>query len=500
MMKYLLSAVGVLVLLLGLLYALLFTTPGNGYLQPVIESKIAEKVPLPVKLQTFLLRPDRFDIVLKIGDDTTIEAKGSMNLFAQSLDASYNLDIKELSTLQKLIGTRLNGPFKTEGTVKGDSTFMKIEGKSDVAKSATTYSLDLVEFEPQKALAKVSHMQIDALLYMLNQPNYARGSIDIDARAANLDPDDLDGRVVTAVRDGVLHPDPVKKDFNLSIPSDLTFKGDIETLLKGSEAISKAEFVTSVATLASKAVTYNIEKGSLATDYTLKVPDLDKLFFLTNQHMKGDITVTGNVESSKKGLRATAHSNTLGGVVEALFENGIADVKVRNIQTVALTDMLLYPHIFDSRANIKLNYDTLKELGTLHAELLNGQILPNKMSFMLQQMANFDITKEVYERTVIDTKIVKKRLISDLYMKSRLTEIKSKKALVDLEKQSIDATLEIKLRKMMLPVILKGDLTSPKIKIETKALLKSKAKEEIEKHIPENLKDSPAGELLKGLF
>jgi len=216
--------------------------------------------------------------------------------------------------------------------------------------------------------------------------------------------------------------------------------------------------------------------------------------------MKGSITVTGDAQTSKERVRVTAHSNTLGGAVDALFENGIAEVNIRNIQTVALTDMLLYPHIFDSRANAQLKYDTIKQLGTLNAQLLNGQILPNKMSFILQQMANFDITKEVYERTTIDTKIVKKRLISDLYMKSRLTEIRSKNGVIDLDKQTIDTTLDIKIRKNMLPVVIKGSLTSPKIEVEAEELLKSKAKEELQKHLPENIKESPAGELLKGLF
>ncbi len=499
-MKYLLSAIAILVLLLALLYGALFTAPGNGLLKPVIESKIAAKVPLPTKLQRFVLRPDRFDILLKIGEDTTIEAKGSMDLFSQYIDASYSVDIKELSNLEKLIGTRLNGPFRTSGSVKGDRSELKISGNSDVSGSETVYAVDLKEFEPGNLTAKVAHLQIDRLLHMLNMPPYAEGRVDIEAKIANLDMEHLDGTVVTEIREGVVNPQPVKSDFNISVPSDLTFKGDVNTRLKGSKAVSKVDFISSIATLSSKALTYDIKKGALTADYRTEIADLDKLFFLTKQHMKGSITVTGDVETSKEKVRATAHSDTLGGALDALFENGIAEVNIKNIQTVALTDMLLYPHIFDSRANAQLKYDTIKQLGTLNAQLLNGQILPNKMSFMLQQMANFDITKEVYERTTIDTKIVKKRLISDLYMKSRLTEISSKNGVVDLDKQTIDTTLDIKIRKNMLPVVIKGPLTSPKIKIEAKELLKSKAKEELEKRLPKNLKESPAGELLKGLF
>ncbi|MCF6201811.1 MAG: hypothetical protein L3J42_06800 [Hydrogenimonas sp.] len=499
-MKYIVSLLALFLLLVGAVYGLLFTSPGNSILRPVIESKISENVPLPTKLETFLLRPDRFDLLLRIGDDTLIEAKGSMSLTAQSIDATYNVDIKDLSKLQKLTEMKLNGPFKTSGTIKGDKKLLIVDGKSDLADSETSYNLRLKEFSPKELQAKIAHLKIESLLYMLNQPIYAKGRVDIKADIPGLDPDNLKGSVITAIREGLVHPEPVKRDFNISIPSDLTFKADIDTLLKETKAISKVDFKTSIANLFSKALTYDIKKGVLTADYRADVADLDKLYFLTNQHMKGDITVTGDLELSGKKVRATAHSNTLGGAFDALFEDGKAKVDIRNIQTVALTDMLLYPHIFDSRVNAKLNYDTIKQLGELHAELLNGQILPNKMSFMLQQMANFDITKEVYERTTIDTKIVKKKLISDLYMKSRLTEISSQKGLIDLDSQTIDTKLDIKIRKMVLPVLLKGELTSPEVKIEAKDLLKSKAKEEIEKRLPGKLKDTPAGELLKGLF
>ncbi len=499
-MKYLLSIVGLLVLLLGLVYALLFTAPGNAVVQPLLESRIAQNVPVPTKLERFVLRPDRFEVLLKIGTDSSIGAKGTIRLAAQAIDATYTVDIKELADLQKLTGAKLKGPFRTEGTIRGDKESMAVEGRSDVAQSDTRYRLELVSMKPNNLTATLSHLQIGRVLFMVGQPDYAEGDVDVEARITNLDPDRLDGTIVTKVRNGLLHPAPIKKDFNLTIPSDLTFKADIDTGLKGSEAVSKIDLVTSVARLSSKALRYDIKKGALHTDYRLDIPELGKLVFLTRQPMRGNLRVTGDAEISKKGLRATAHSETLGGAIDALFENGVADVTVKNIQTVALTDMLLYPHVFDSRANAKLSYDTIKQLGTLHAELLNGQILPNKMSLILQQMANFDITKEVYERTTVDTKIIRKKLISDLYMKSRLTEIRSRKGQIDLENGTIDTTLLIKIRKTEVPVEIKGAITEPKIKVKTSALLRSKAKEELKKHLPKELEKSPAGELLKGLF
>ncbi|WP_300368805.1 hypothetical protein [Hydrogenimonas sp.] len=499
-MKYVISIVIVILLLLGAAFGVLFTAPGNNMLKPVIESKIAAQVPLPTRLETFVLRPDRFEFALQIGEDTRVVAKGSMNLMAQSVDGTYDVDIKELANLQKLIGQKLNGPFKTHGTIKGDQKLMKIDGVSDVAESATDYHLALRNFEPENLTAKVLHLHIDKLLHMVDQPVYAKGLIDIDADIPSLNMEALKGNVVTNISKGLVHPDPVKKDFNLSIPSNLTFHGDITTRLSGTKAISNVDFHTPITTLKTKALTYDIKEGSLSTDYTMHVPNLDSLYFITNQHMKGKITVTGDVKTAKNMVDATAHSNTLGGAFDAHFNNGKLDVKVKNIQTVALTDMLLYPHIFDSKANVTLDYDTIKQLGTMHAELLDGQVLPNKMSFMLRQMANFDITREVYERTTIDTKILKKQLRSDINMKSKLTEITSKDGLIDLEKQIIDMTINAKIKKMSIPVVIKGKLASPEIKIDKKGLMKEKAKEEIEKRLPEDVKKSPAGDLLKKFF
>ncbi|WP_201353726.1 hypothetical protein [Hydrogenimonas urashimensis] len=499
-MKYLISLLVIILLLVGALYGVLFTSPGNNLLKPVIEKKIAAQVPLPTTLETFVLRPDRFEIALKIGEDTRIEAKGTMNLMAQSVDATYLVDIKELANLQKLIGQKLNGPFKTNGTIKGDQKMMHIDGVSDVAGSATDYHLALRNFSPENLKAKIAHLHIDRLLHMVNQPQYAEGEVDIEADIPSLNMKNLKGNVVTTIAKGLVHPAPVKSDFNLSIPANLTFKGNIHTRLTGTKAISNVDFVTSIASLKSKAVTYDISDGSLATDYHLHVPNLDDLYFVTNQHMKGKITVTGDVKVAKNGLEATAHSDTLGGAFDAIVKNNKVNVKIKNIQTVALTDMLLYPHIFDSRANMNLDYDTVTQQGVMHAELLNGQILPNKMSFMLRQMANFDITREVYERTTLDTKIDRKVLHSDLYMKSKLTEISSKNGLVDLDKQYIDTTINVKLKKMFIPVVLKGKLSNPEVKIDSKGLIKAKAKEELEKRLPDNIKKSPAGGLLKKLF
>lgn len=506
-MRILWIILALIVLIVGLLYGLLFTAPGNNFVGPVIEKNLQAKIPIDVKLETYLLRINRFDIKLLIGDDSTVEAKGTMSLFSQSLDASYRIQIEELANLEKVIGSRMNGPLNIEGTAAGGQESFVIQGNSDFAKSNTRYLVTLKEFEPHNAEATLSHIHIDSLLHLVNKPIYASGLLNISVDFANIDlnrPEKIEGQVLTSLTKGIVHPLPVQKDFNLSVPENTWFKSNTATKIESGLATTSADIQSSIADLNARPVIFDLKQSSLNAPYTLTVPDLDKLFFVTKQHMHGSLKIEGVVETNKEHVQATAHSDTLGGSVDALFKDGKLDTDARNIQIVALTDMMIYPRIFDSRANAKLAFNTLTKKGTLNAQLLNGQFLPNKMSSLINQLAQLDITKEVYEKTVIDSQIDDKQLTTDFHLKSRLTELDSKAGKIDLDKQQIDTTIDIKIRKAELPVTLKGALKKPEISVDTGALLESKAKKEankqLEKNLPKDIKESPAGDLLKKFF
>ena len=86
MKKLIITFVGLLVILLGGIWGLLFTEMGNDLLRPRIESVLNEKLPVPLKLQTFSILP--LDIALLIGKESKITAKGEWSLLSQDLNIS----------------------------------------------------------------------------------------------------------------------------------------------------------------------------------------------------------------------------------------------------------------------------------------------------------------------------------------------------------------------------------------------------------------------------
>ena len=195
-MKYFAWFIGILATLVVALYIVVFTSFGNALLKPMVESKINEQTKLQSRLSTISLSMSDFEIVLEINENNKVELKGIYSLFSQTFDVFYNINLQNLQTLKSLTKTQLRGDFLTNGNVKGDIAFMKIDGKSSVAKSDTSYHVELSELNPTAIIANIKGAKLSALLYMSSQNPYAAADIDMDINFRDIRLHKMDGDVV----------------------------------------------------------------------------------------------------------------------------------------------------------------------------------------------------------------------------------------------------------------------------------------------------------------
>ena len=174
-MKYLGWFFGVVMTVFVAVYTLVFTQFGNDLLKPTIESKIKEQTKLDSKLKTFTLDMSSFEVLLELNANNAILLKGNYSPFSQTFDVEYRVKLEELRTLKPLTQAQLQSSFHTDGRVVGDMKFIKVDGKSDVASSATDYHVELTDFNPTSIIAKIDSADLKALLHMVNQKAYASG-------------------------------------------------------------------------------------------------------------------------------------------------------------------------------------------------------------------------------------------------------------------------------------------------------------------------------------
>ena len=673
---------GIILAVVVSLYMLVFTPFGNDLVRPFIESKVQEQTKMDSKLQTFRLSMSDFEILLEINPKNTVHIKGYYSLFSQKFNVAYRVRFEKLQTLKPLTQTQLNGALSTEGKVIGDMKRIDVDGVSDLAKSNTTYHVELTEFNPTSIIAKVDTLDLPALLYMLNQKQYARGKVDLDVNFKNITPHKLDGKVTLQTTKGLLNSTVMKKDFGITIPKtafamnlsallkgdDVTYKylltsnlakisssglvvpeplkldvkygvdvkelavlkplthadvrgalrlsgtakgskeklivqgktdlassnttfqallqnfqpktlsakirglklqkvlymvkqphytdgnfdmdlrltsadvknlqGTVDTKIsrgqldahyltktykfespmpKTSYSVTthtklnknlidtKVDLTSSLANLFVKQARFNTKDGSLVSDYKAVVPNLDKLFFVSQRHLKGGITATGELKKAKD-LDFSMHSDVAGGAVDATLHNDDFTADIKSMKTLDALDMLIYPKIFKADIDGKLNYNIVQQRGDFQGKLSEGMFTKNQVFSAVKQYAGIDM---YIERFNGDTKadINKEHIVASLNLTSNNSAIRTQNAKLDTKRKTIDAKINIDANHNPVTVALRGAINSPKVSIDANKLIKREAtkavQKEIEKHLDKEVKkhlDKEVGKLLNGLF
>merc|ERR1711879_1064757 len=138
-----------------------------------IENKVNEgQQDVNMKVNDFKLTMNEILFNATIDDNSTINVEGALNIFAQSADLKYDVNVAQLAKLQNITNQKLNGPFSTSGTIKGDAKLANINGVSKLASSDTTYDVKIVDSKPSNILFTMKNAKINELLHMLNQPLY----------------------------------------------------------------------------------------------------------------------------------------------------------------------------------------------------------------------------------------------------------------------------------------------------------------------------------------
>jgi hypothetical protein len=662
----------VAVLVIGV-YVVAFTSTGNAILQPIIEKKINEATKLDTKLKTFSLSMSEFEIFLELDASNNVHLKGDYSLFAQSFDIAYWIKLNKLESLKSLTNAPLKGAFLTDGTVKGDLAFLKVDGKSDLASSDTTYHVELTDLNPTSIIAKIKNADLASLLELGGQKRYAKAKLNVDINFKNITPHQLDGDITLATIDGKLNTELMNKDLNLTIPktdfsmvldaklkgddvdyryvlnsnlakitsdgnivpqplktdikyaldikelavlkpitkadvrgpfrlngsvkgtkekmvvdgvSDVassdttfvavlknfepatlkasmknlqlakvlymvkqphyadgiftldlkmdnlkagalkgvvvssiknglldsnymtkayefkshmprtTFKLDTLTKLNGDIADTKVDLKSSLASFDIKQARVNLKDGSIVSDYTTTVADLNKLFFATQKHLKGSIKATGELKKAKD-LDLTMHSDVAGGAIDVKLHNDDLHADLKSLQTLEALKMLIYPQMFKSSLNGVLNYNIVAQKGKFKGDLLDGHFTRNNMLDLVQQYGRVDLYKESFKGDV-SADINKEKILASFSLKSNTSSIVTKGTKLDTKKNTVKSKIDIVANKHPLSVKLSGDISAPKIKIDANKIIKDKAKEKIMKKLGD--KNPEIKNLLKGLF
>lgn len=485
MKRLLLGLISVLILSLGSLWLLLFTSTGNAILKPLLESYIQGYVP-EAKLEALSLRPEQTQFTLTLKHNARLEVDALISIWQQSALGTWRLHATDLLELQAILPLPLAGAISSEGRFVLSPDALEVDGKVQLPHSLLMLNAQQTSANMPIQAQLTGDLALTDLTQLLQQAKFASGTLSVAASAEipRDAPLKLSGQVKLSVPDGVAYHQTINALTEYPLPQDQAFSFSGQSDVVGGNSLSKLQLNSELAKIELNALRYTLADDQISTQHQTNIDDLTRLAFLTKTPLHGTLTATGDAQLNlkTKALTATVNSDTLGGRIHAKLENRQLQATLQDLSAIEVSRLLGMKPVFKSRLEGKIDYQITPQQGTFSARLSDGQILPNDVSALLNQAAGFDITREVYQTVTSSGNIKEKVITADLDMQSRLTHITSQGARIDLAQQRLDMLLNVAIQGLKLPVRLKGELTSPGVSADFIGLLQQNFKQNLQQN------------------
>lgn len=425
--------------------------------------------------------------------------------------SDYKFEVKNLQKLESVLGRKLIGDFNTTGNILYDNLILSVDGNSDIFESSTVFRFKLEDNIVKDISFKVENTKIEKLLDFLNEPIYATGDLNVQGEIQNSNLEELSGTIISKISDAKLVNEVVNAVFKQELKTPVNFDMALNNQFIPNKIVSQMVLNSSIANLSAENAIYDLVEGVLKSDYLLKISSLDNLKDFTKTKLRGKLDIKGELEKKDMFLFATGKSSVLGGKLDFTLKNDDLTASLNDVSVKELSYMMYKPEFFNSRGDFSLNYNTITKQGNLVGKFFNGSFLQNDLALLINHLAKFDLTKEIYETVDLNSDINDNLLTSNFLMKSENTQIESKEAITDFDKNFIDAKLNTQIKNRSFNLSLIGEMNKPKISLDAEELLKNEIDRKLEKNrdkIEEKLNkvldgevdNEKAKELLKNIF
>ncbi|MDF1874616.1 hypothetical protein JHD48_02580 [Sulfurimonas sp. SAG-AH-194-I05] len=437
------------------------------------------------------LKGDSINYVYALNSNLAkIKSSGKVTPEPLTTDIKYSLDVKELAILKPITNADIRGPLRLNGTVKGSQKNMSVKGISDFASSDTSFTMTLKELKPHALTASMKNLKLAKVLYMVKQPHYADGIFTLDVNINDLREGKLKGTIVSSIKQGLVDSKFVTKEykFKTRMPKT-TFNLSTYSELNANTIDSKINLNSSLASFTIKKARVNLEDSSIESDYVVNIPNLDKLYFVTERHLKGSLRAHGDFKQAKD-LDFTMQTKVADGKIDVTLHNDDLHAQLTSLKTLQALDMLLYPEIFDASLDGDVKYNLLKKKGTFNGHLVDGKFTQNQVFVLVQKYGKVNLYKERFTGNV-RANINQEKIVASLDLGSNNASIKTTNTKLNSKTQDINSKIDIMAYKQKFSLKLSGKATAPKVKIDAEDIVKEKVKQEINKKL---------GNFLQGLF
>lgn len=413
--------------------------------------------------------------------NTTINPKTKV------LNAKYQLIIPELSKLNSLTKQDLQGKMAIQGEMKTTTKSYSLEGKT----KSLGGELDFI-LTPQKVSSNLEQVRLEKLLYLLNQKNYASGTLigEIDLDLSK----ELTGNFNFSSKKAQTNHQTLKQELDINFGKNIPFV--FTTLGTINQGVVKVQssLNSDILNYHSNDIAYSLKNQNLNSTYTLNISNIAKLKTLLGKTLRGSVDIRGQLNHDKT-LYLTGLTKSLGGEVNFELNNELLTSQLNNIPVSKLMYLLDYPNVFKANLIGSLNYNLASKQGTFNSQLNQAQLIANNLTELIKQVRGIDLTKERYNESHFNAKINQELVDIDFQAKSNKVLFQIPSGVINTNNNQINADYTININNKDLSGKIKGHISKPNITVDSSQFIKNEVKEIIKQNVDDKtIKDLGIGE------
>ena len=342
-MKILAWIFGVLLVICGMIYTLIFTSLGNAILAPRIEAFVSEKIAMPFKLNEFKLGFNDLKISSTINGELSISTSGKYSILDKNLDLKYKIYANSFSSMP------LN--LNIAGDVKGSFENILANGSGNLAGSKLRYATRIVDFNPLELKLDARNLDLAQLSLIALKKPYLRGFASITADVALKNGTQFGFANINAPKisaDNAL----INKDYGIKLPKNFNANLNSDISVNNSILTAITTLNTNLANANAQKTSYNLKTNELNTDFNLDITNLANLEPLISQKLNGSVKIALNTQIKNNKMQfLDAQINGLGGNIMAKLVNGELNAQIKDIKLAEALSLASLPPLAKSQIN-----------------------------------------------------------------------------------------------------------------------------------------------------
>ena len=427
---------------------------------------------------TLFEKPFQIEGVIESNLATLKISQANYNPNTKELTSNYFLLVPKASKLLFLSKHKLHGKLQIAGTFKTKNSQFYLTGNSKSLGGEIIFN-----FEKNKLNTHMNKVEISRLLYFLGIKHYVKGKLTAEIKLSDLK--EPKGIFNLSTEDASSINRTFKNELDLNFKKgiyfSLTAKGNINP--KSINMESKLD--SDIFQYSSSDIIYDIASKKLNSSYLLKLPKLSRLTPITGKELRGKVSIKG-IANHQNQLLITGTSKSLGGNIDFVLQAKKINAKLNSVSVEKLMRMLSYPELFKARLQGDFVYDLSASIGTFRSTLNQAELLNSYLIEVLKKIQDVDLSKERYNKTYFNANFNKSIIDIDFKAQSSTVLLYIPSGRINKLSNSINANYQVKVGKKNLEGTIKGNISKPKVTIDSSKFIQNQMMNVIPLHLDKN--------------